>query len=281
MNSIFAALQLAAAELQRAGIPSAALDARLLMQQALACDHAMIIRDRLRVLSAEEVSRFEALLARRLAREPMSHITGQREFWKDTFNVCADVLDPRPDSETLIEVLLEIRPQRDAPYHLLDLGTGAGCLLLSALREYGQAKGVGVDVSEASARVAQRNAMRLGLQARATFIVSDWTDALQSQFDVVISNPPYIAEDEIAGLEPEVRNYEPHRALSGGEDGLDAYRVLMPRIAGSLKADGVALIELGAHQCKAVSQLAAGAGLQVRLACADLAGIERALVLMK
>lgn len=278
-NHLSTLVRTAMLQLREAGVESAALDARLLMQEVLGCDHAAIIRDGDRKLGEREMNQFHQLLARRQAREPLSHIVGRRAFWRDEFFVCADVLDPRPDSETLIEAMLEARPNRDVPYRILDLGTGSGCLLLTLLGEYPHAQGVGVDISEAAARVAKKNAKLVGRDSRATFIVSQWTDALQTGFDMIISNPPYIARNEIAFLEPEVKSFEPYGALSGGDDGLDAYRELMPRFAKHLKPTGVAVLELGAGQAAAVSQLAHDAGLQVQQVRSDLAAMPRALVM--
>lgn len=269
----------AARQLADAGIVSAMLDARLLMQHVLGCDHAGLIQQAQHVLTSDEQTQFDALLARRLTREPLSHIVGVRAFWKDEFAVNASVLDPRADSETLIEAVLDEVPDRLARLRILDLGTGSGCLLLSLLREYPHATGVGVDISEAAARVAQRNANALGLSARADFMVARWTDALQSNFDVIMSNPPYIAQQDIAALEPEVNGYEPHLALSGGADGLDAYRCLIPQIALHLAPCAMAVVELGFGQGAQVAALAECARLRVKDIRNDLAGVPRAMML--
>lgn len=266
-------------QLGKAEVETPALDARLLLQQALECDRAALVREPHLLLSSDQCAHYASLVQRRCAHEPLSHILGQRAFWRDVFEVSSAVLDPRPDSETLIEALCDAMPQRDAPLRLLDLGTGSGCLLLSALREFPHAQGVGVDISEVAARTAQRNAQNFELEGRAKFIVGAWTDALQSSFDVIMSNPPYIVHDDIAGLAPEVREYEPHLALSGGADGLCAYRALMPQIALRLASGGIAVIELGFGQGSTVSDLAMLAGLKVQGIRNDLAGVPRALVL--
>lgn len=271
--------QYAATKLNAAGVENPMLDARLLLQHALDCAHEDLVRDADRQLSVDEQVRYHQLVARRCAREPLSHITGKRAFWKDEFLVSSDVLDPRPDSETLIEVLLMRRSDRKAPLVILDFGTGSGCLLLSLLREYEQAHGTGIDKSKAALEMAQRNAKALKLDDRSNFIESNWGETLQSHYDMIVSNPPYIAEHDCLTLAPEVKDYEPMLALSGGADGLACYRVLMPHIARCLKRDGIAAVELGAGQNHAVTEIANAAGLKVSEVIADFGGINRVLVL--
>lgn len=272
---------LIAARAQLAHLSSANIDARLLLQHALGLDHAALIAQYTRTLSEQEMQHYEALLKRRAAHEPVSHIIGARDFWKDRFMVSADVLDPRADSEALIEAVLKQKPDQSAPLIMADFGTGSGCLLLSLLREYPHATGIGIDKSAAALAVASRNAQELGLAGRATFLQSDWAKALQSRFDVLISNPPYIGDDEMASLAPDVLLYEPHMALAGGVDGLSAYQELLPQLAALLKPDGVCVIELGAGQYEAVKKLAEDADLcEVEIRC-DLAGHKRALTLKK
>lgn len=280
MNKVIrAALNEASQTLQSAGIDSAALDARLLMQAVLAYDHAALIAHDRDSLSDTQSVAFKSYISRRSEREPVSHIVGHRDFWKDRFHVSSDVLDPRPDSETLIEAAIEARPDRTDTYHILDLGVGSGCLLLSLLREYPNAHGTGVDISDAALSIAAGNALTLGMSQRVIFYQDNWGKALQNQYDMIMSNPPYIPGDDISGLAPEVRDFEPMGALSGGADGLDAYQALMPEIKRLLKADGVAVVELGAGQRGAVSDIARKTGLQVQSVQSDLAGIERVLVI--
>lgn len=273
------ALNEAAKHLAQAGVETPALDARLLLQQVLNVDHAAMIRDSNAALTPEYHQQYETVIARRAAREPMAHILGTRDFWKDTFVVSADVLTPRPDSETLIEAMLDAVPNRNAPYTIADLGTGSGCLLISLLGEYPNASGVGVDASEAALVVAKKNAKVLLSSGRIKFLSSDWCSALQTQFDMIISNPPYIAENEILALAPEVVKHEPRLALSGGEDGLRAYCQLMPQIKKHLAPHGVAVLELGQGQAEAVTNVALDYALVVSDIRCDLAGIERAIVL--
>lgn len=269
----------AAKRLEQAGIESAKLDARLLLQHILQCDHAAIVRDGHSDVSPENRQTFDGLLARRESREPLSYIVGYRDFWKDRFVVSADVLDPRCDSETLIEAMLEHKIPHDTPYRIADFGCGSGCLLLSLLREYSASTGTGVDLSEKALAIAVQNAKALMLSARVNFLQNNWASALQNRFDMIISNPPYIADKEILTLEPEVKDFEPMMALSGGDDGLAAYRMLMPQIQRCLMPDGVAVLELGLGQADDVSQLAKSAGLSVVTIRADLAGVPRAMVI--
>lgn len=221
---------------------------------------------------------FEALLQRRLAREPMAQIMGIKGFWSLDFLVNSHTLTPRPESETLIEAALAQIPDRQAPLRILDLGTGSGCLLLTLLHELPNATGSGVDADAQALRVAEDNAGRLNMQRRATFVQGNWAQGITGTFDIVISNPPYIARSDIAALMPEVRDYEPHLALDGGADGLDAYREITAALPRLLKRNGIAGFELGAGQAQAVRTLAEAQGLIHRETCRDLAGIERTLI---
>ena len=265
--------------LSAAGVDSAALDAKLLMAQGLGCDRAALVSQSARLLSPQELEAIEALVLRRLNREPMSQILGYKDFWRDRFRVSADVLSPRPDSETLIEAMIAYRPDRATAYDMLDLGTGSGCLLLSLLREYPQANGLGIDQSEVALAVAKCNAQALGLQARARFSLGNWMQTLQSRYDMVISNPPYIERAEIDALEPEVKEHEPMAALSGGDDGLDAYRQIFASLPKVLNPNGICVMEFGAGQEGAVAALAIENGLKVREIKEDLAAIPRAIII--
>lgn len=248
-----------------AGIDSPAREARLLLTLAAQVPPAVMVGFPERPVDESAALAYRALLARRVDREPMSHLIGEREFWSLPFIVSRDVLDPRPDSEALIEAVLSETDDRAAPLRLLDLGTGSGCLLLTLLRELPRAHGWGVDLSPAALEIAGRNAARLGLAARVTLRRGSWTTALTAEdgvlFDLVISNPPYIPLAEIAALEPEVARHEPHLALDGGVDGLDAYRALAPIIALQLAAEGVAALEIGLGQAESVTALMQAAGL--------------------
>ncbi len=227
----------------------------------------------------EPAGRFARLIARRCAGEPVSRILGRREFWSLDFALTPDVLDPRPDSETVVEAALAHLGSRDREAAVLDLGTGSGCLLLAVLSELPGAWGVGIDKSVGACRAARENAGRLGFGARAHFVVGDWGAALGARFDAVLCNPPYIAERDIAALAPEVARHDPWAALSGGEDGLDGYRAVLAGVARLLAPGGFAVLELGQGQGQAVSALAGAGGLCTLASNADLSGIERCVVL--
>jgi release factor glutamine methyltransferase len=257
--------------LAEAGIETASVDARVLLEFWLHANPEALI-------AAADLDRFEGLLARREQRQPVSQIVGRREFWSLSFDVTRDVLTPRPDSETLIEAVLEQLPDRTAPIRILDLGTGTGCLLLTLLSEYGSATGVGIDVSPAALQVAARNGQKLGLDARVDWMLGQWDTQLDANFDVVISNPPYIESGALAALDRDVVDYEPHLALDGGADGLDAYREILTHMANVLAANGLLAFEIGEGQADAITALASGAGLNLRAARQDLSNILRVLV---
>lgn len=266
----------AARRLAAAGIDSARLDARLLLGEALGRE---VWPHESAAIGADARERFEALLRRRLAREPVSRILGRRGFWTLDLAVSPDTLDPRPDSEALIEAAVAAFADRPGPRRILDLGTGTGCLLLAALSEFPEATGVGVDRSPGAVATARLNAVRTGLQDRARFEVSDWDEMSQPPVDLLLSNPPYIAESDVDRLAPEVARFDPRGALAAGADGLDAYRSLvrvMPRL---LEPQGIAILELGIGQGSTVARLAGDAGFTVMGARRDLGGIDRALVL--
>jgi release factor glutamine methyltransferase len=250
--------------LREAGIEAPRREARWLLEHA-----------------AGDIALFRALVARRAAREPMAFLTGRQGFWTLDLEVSPATLIPRPDSETLITVALAARPERDTVRRILDLGTGTGCLLLAALTEYPAAFGVGVDRAPEAAGLAARNAQANHLAGRCAMLCADWAAPLVGRFDLVLSNPPYIESDAIAGLMPEVARHEPRAALDGGADGLDAYRALLAALPGLLAPGGVAVLELGAGQAAAVVALARLAGFRQPVLHDDLAGIARAVVLFR
>jgi release factor glutamine methyltransferase len=256
--------------LAAAGIDEPRREARLLLAAALGINAAgLIARDEV------DPAAYADALARRVAREPLAYITGRKEFWGLTFFTSPATLIPRPDTETLIEAVLESGLK---PRTVLDLGTGTGCLLLAALHEFPAAFGVGVDINPDAAALAARNARALGLANRAAFLASSWTSALAQKFDLVLSNPPYIEGPDLSGLMPEVRKYEPVAALDGGADGLDAYRAIIAALPSILAPDGLAVLELGAGQAISVAALAAEAGFSCSVR-PDLAGRDRAALL--
>lgn len=271
-----AALAQARRTLEAAGVEEAALDARLLVCAAAGVTHATLVARPESALDAEQAARLAGWLARREAGEPVSRILGRRGFWSLDLLVTPDVLDPRPDTETLVEAALDhVAGRRGEALRIVDLGVGSGAILAALLVEAPGAFGVGVDASEAAARVARRNLARAGLAARSCVIVADWDRALAGPFDLVLSNPPYIASADIAGLAPEVRLHDPRAALDGGADGLDAYRSLAPAAARLLAPGGAALFEVGAGQAQAVTALLAGAGLAPLAPRRDAGGVAR------
>jgi release factor glutamine methyltransferase len=282
--TIKAARALAKARLAAAGVEDAALDARLLVQRATGLDAAALAADPDRMLTAEQASRLDALAARRAAREPMSQILGHAGFWTIELIVTRDVLTPRPESETVIAAALE--ETRNKPNgRALDLGVGPGTLLFAVLKERPGWRGVGLDASAAALAVARANALVLGLEERADFVLGDWAAALdatrvEGPFDLVLANPPYVPSAEIERLAPEVRDFEPRLALDGGPDGLDAYRRIAPALPRLLAPDGVGVLEVGAGQGRAVAALIAESLPQAAIRIdPDLAGRDRAVVI--
>ncbi|MCF1709973.1 peptide chain release factor N(5)-glutamine methyltransferase [Tabrizicola sp. J26] len=264
------ALRASIPRLQAEGIADAPRDARLLLAHA-----AGIAPDRLSLhlsdpLSPEAAARFAAAIDQRLARRPVSQITGQRLFWGRSFRVTSDTLDPRPETETLIATALEEPFER-----ILDLGTGTGAILLSLLAERPEATGLAVDLSPAALDVAQDNARRLDLSGRSEFRVSDWFTAVDGTFDLIVSNPPYIAAAEMPALAPEVRDWEPHLALTPGGDGLDAYRAIAAEAPLHLRPGGRILVEIGPTQGEAVAALFSAAGLASVAILPDMDGRPR------
>ena len=264
------------AALRAAGIDGARQEARLLLAHALACAQEALLRDPHAPVPPDQAAAFRALLARRAAREPLALLTGTAGFWTLELEVSGATLLPRPDSEALIRLAGVLAP--DAT-RVLDLGTGTGCLLLAALAERPAAWGLGLDLRPEAAALARRNAARSGLAARAAFAAADWADALDGQFGLVLSNPPYIPSAEVPGLMPEVARHEPRTALDGGKDGLDAYRRILPALHRLLAPGGKAVLEIGHDQAAALPLLARENGLAVQGLERDFGGIPRAIAL--
>ncbi|HEV2300839.1 MAG TPA: peptide chain release factor N(5)-glutamine methyltransferase [Stellaceae bacterium] len=273
-----AALAEAAAAFAAAGFEEPRRQARRLVAAALELSPLCVLAHPERPLEAGERGRLRAVLERMLAREPVSRILGRREFWGLDFLLSPETLDPRPESETLVEAVLRGIPDRGAPLLLLDLGTGTGCLLLALLSELPAARGIGVDITRGAAAAARANSRALGLDDRAGFLAGDWGQALAGRFDVVVANPPYVATPAVPELPREVRDYDPRRALDGGPDGFGAYRALAPDAARLLAPEGLFACEIGIGQEGAAAAIFAAAGLGVIGAAPDLAGILRVLL---
>ena len=254
------------------------LDARLLVCAALGIDHVALVRDPDAALG-ERAAQVAAFAQRRLAREPVSRILGRREFWGLRLDVTPDVLDPRADSETLVEAALAALPDRAAPLRFLDLGTGSGALLCALLHEYPNASGVGTDLSPAGCAVAAANLATLGLAGRGEIVCGDWGAGLEERFDLVVSNPPYIESAAVATLALEVRAHDPRLSLDGGGDGLDCYRAILRQLPRLLAPGGRGVLEAGAGQAAAIAALAAAEGFDIVELRHDIGGTARALVL--
>lgn len=270
------ALSVAEARLSGAGCATPRLDARVLLSHVLGLDPAGLLTRRDDPLASKDADAFDALVTRRADREPVAHLTGIKGFWEHDFVVSADVLTPRPDSETIIEAALDHIPvNMDA--RILDLGTGSGCLLLSILAARRHTTGMGIDTSMPALVIARRNAKQLCLDDRVQFENRSFTDPPDGPFDLIVANPPYVPAADIDGLEPEIA-FEPRAALDGGADGLDAYRAIAPHVANRLVPGGVIVLEVGAGQADAVTNLMCDAGLSVGALRHDLAGIARCVV---
>ncbi len=255
------ALVLATQRLKDAGIDNPEREARLLLSYALQCEALeLIIRPGVE-LNEDEEKFFMGWLARREKREPLARLHGAREFWGLPFGLNEATLEPRSDTETLVECVLKKVPLLSPRLRMLDIGTGTGCIVLSLLHEYEQAEGVGTDISARALQAAHHNAVQLGLNDRAEFIQTNWCEGVSGVFDVVVSNPPYIATHEMDGLQPEVKIYDPECALHGGVDGLDPYRVMIPSAQALLKSGGLLAVEVGHTQANAVMELFARHGL--------------------
>lgn len=281
MSTLAAVLAQGIARLKAAQIDQPQLDARLLLQAACNLTRSDLLLREQAPIEVDQLLIFESLINRRCAREPVARILGEREFWGLPFKLSAATLEPRPDSETLIEAVLAARPDRSAAYRILDLGTGTGCLLCALLHEYPQAQGCAVDLSPQAVQTAAANLTALQLASRAQVLVGSWFAPVQSVFDIIISNPPYLREVELQEVAPEVARFDPTLALTAGVDGLEAYRAIIAAAPAYLVAGGLLVLELGRGQGPAVSQLAQAAGLVVKEIREDLGGIGRALVLVK
>lgn len=263
---------------EAAGLPNARSDARFLALHALGLSPLDLTLRGRKPLGEAGVGALQDVAVRRLAGEPVARIIGAWEFWVLPFALGPDTLVPRPDTESVVEAALRLFPERDRPLRLIDLGTGSGCILVALLHERVKAFGIGLDRSQGALAVACRNAEANGVGDRAAFLCGSWLDALTGPFDLIVSNPPYIAASVIATLDPEVRLHDPRAALDGGEDGLDAYRAILSGIArrpGLLCASGALVLEIGYDQAPALVRLARETGFADVSVGRDLAGNDR------
>lgn len=282
MTTRTALLRAFAAAFAESGMDEPEREARALLRGGLGLTNLDLVTRGEQEVAEEDATRLHGLAERRAQGEPLARLTGRREFWSLDFALSPETLVPRPETETLVEAVLSLFPDRSAPLRLLDLGTGSGALLAALLSEYPAAFGVGVDLAPGAARQARANLAALGFAARAAVLVGHWGEALTGGFDLVVSNPPYIPSTDIPALQREVRTHDPLLALDGGPQGLDAYHALALALPGLLVAGGYAVLELGIGQERQVAGLLTAAGLSVEgPARADLAGIARAMIARK
>lgn len=272
MSTAAVAMAQATAKLRAAGVPDPARDARLLLAHAASVDAARITLIAPEEIAPEISERYEHLISLRAVRVPVSHLVGERQFYGRAFKISRDVLDPRPETESLIEAALS------APFaRVLDLGTGSGCILVTLLAEQGEASGLGVDLSESACLQASANAVLHGVQERAQIAQSDWFAAVQGRFDLIVSNPPYLAQSEMATIAPELALHEPAMALTDGADGLSVYRLIARQAQGYLTVKGRVMVEIGWQQGAAVREIFERAGWADVAVLPDLDGRDRVI----
>ena len=253
------------------------LDTKVLLANALGCSVDRITIDELIEISNSQMKVIDKSIDRRIRGEPVSRIIGKREFWSLDFKITRATLDPRHETETLIDVILNYIHLAKNNLSILDLGTGSGCILLSLLSELKCASGVGLDISYDAIKVAKFNCEALGLSDRAQFIVSDWFGSINSKFDILVSNPPYVKVNDFSNLQVEVKSFDPKIALIGGSDGLEAYRVITSGAKKLLKKDGVIVLEIGFNQKKLVEDLLFAQGFNKITCHNDLSGNFRCI----
>jgi release factor glutamine methyltransferase len=275
----------ALAELRRnlneAGFETAALDARLLLLTALGIPATTLVTHPDTPLTAEESETLASFARRRLAHEPVARIVGIREFWGLPFRLSPETLVPRPDTETVVETVLDLLPDRQAPLRIVDFGTGSGCILVALLHEFPQATGLGIDLSPGALATARTNADENGVGGRCHFALSRWADAVSGPFDLIVSNPPYIASGVIPTLGQEVREHDPRLALDGGPDGLEPYRILLSEAGRLLAPGGLLAVEIGYDQAKELRSLAGSHGLEILRIAHDLSGNPRCVAMRR
>lgn len=268
-------------QLHQAGVPSAGLDARILLGFVLSYSPEQLLLHYNQEATKAITKKFFALIKRRINQEPIAHLTGKKEFYGLEFAVNKYVLIPRSDTETLIDVALKQFKQSFDSLSILDLGTGSGCLILTLLKLLPHSKGVAVDISKSALKIARTNAKNLRVQSKVKFMNKSWTALkLRKKFDLIVSNPPYISQKDFSKLMKDVRCFEPQTALKAGKDGLDCYRQILPLIKKYLKPQGICLLECGKGQHKAIAKLAESFGLSVSNYKTDLNGVVRCLVIV-
>ncbi|MEM9496765.1 MAG: peptide chain release factor N(5)-glutamine methyltransferase [Pseudomonadota bacterium] len=259
----------ATADLAAAGIDAAPREARMILAHALKLPQGRIILELGKRVGEEVSDDIDGMIARRLMREPLAYILGKRAFYNHEYRVTRDVLDPRPETETLVRAALEV------PFdHVLDLGTGSGCILISLLAARQRAAGIGTDISPEALAIAAENAEAQGLGHRAMFLESDWFDAVEGRYDLIVSNPPYVSRDEMTGLAPELA-FEPRQALTDEGDGLSAYRTIVPAARAYLRPGAQLMVEIGWQQGDTVATLFREAGFEQVTVLPDLDGRDR------
>ncbi len=281
-STVAAVLKVVAARLEAAGCDTARLDARLLVEEACGLSRTDVIARPDTVIAAASLERLEIMVARRTAGEPVSRIIGEREFYGRSFKITPDVLDPRPDTETLVDAALPLLGKIAHP-RILDIGTGSGAIIVTLLAEAPAATGVATELSPAALAVARDNALVNGVGQRLQLVETAWTEGVGGQFDLIVSNPPYIPQADIASLCREVREHDPHLALAGGPDGLDAYRAILPAAAALLKPGGHVVLEFGAGQHEDVVRIARAHGFALAAGglVKDLGGHVRCAILLR
>jgi len=265
-------------ELSQANIEKPHLEARMLLTYVIGIDQTHIFAYPEREINPKFFNHLSELTARRKANEPIAYITGTQEFWSLNFTVTKDTLIPRPDSETVIEATIAAVVDKMAPLTILDLGTGSGCLLLALLSEMPHARGIGIDISPLACKVAEKNAENLGLKDRAKFCQGNWLAGVKDTFDIIVSNPPYIAEKNIHTLDKDVKNFEPHLALSGGVDGLVCYRIIAEQSINHLNRGGIIAIEIGINQGLDINRIFLNNKFKLISIHKDTANIDRCIL---
>jgi release factor glutamine methyltransferase len=273
LEQITNALKKAKLLLENHQVENPSLDARLLLQHSCNLTHEFIVANPFALI---DTANFYQLLQRRALREPISHIIGKREFYGLDFIVTPNTLDPRADSETIIDAALAYFTDKNQKFKILDLGTGSGCLLLTLLKLYPNACGVGVDFSIQALKIAEKNAHHLNLTSRSSFVLSNWAQEVRGEFDLIISNPPYISVDDFATLAPEVRIYEPKTALVAGIDGLDCYRSIAVDLARLMRQGAYVIFECGYNQALKLGEIFSD--IEVVEIKQDLGGVERVVI---